>query len=135
MKKTTLLLATASILAIPAATPAADPPGAAHGQDRHHQGIAGAVGAFHDLMEPLWHSAPGKALVASACGQSADILGRAKAVAAEPGGDPYRAAAGKLQGSAEALRGACDRNDGPAVETELGRLHAYFHGLAATLGR
>ena len=133
--RTTGFLCAAALLGAPAPAAADHLPGTAHGVERHYQGLGGPLGAFHDLLEPLWQTASAEARVSGACGQAPEILARAKAVEAGPGSDDYRTAARRLGASAERLKGACERRDSAAVDIELGRLHAFFHGLAGAPAR
>lgn len=103
-----------------------------HGHHRHHHDVSRTLGAFHDLMEPLWHSRPGAMLVEQTCAVSTEIVGKADAIAAAPRGPDFSEAARGLQRSAQSLQQACERGNTGTVERELSALHAHFHRLAST---
>lgn len=97
-----------------------------HGShESHHPTANEPLMAFHELMEPLWHAAPGKETNARACKLAGEIIVRAKAAATRP--SPDHAA---LIQSAETLKRNCGDGGDPAITVTLDQLHGAFHRLS-----
>ena len=89
-------------------------------EGHHHHRFAADVDAFHSVLAPVWHAAPGKERNRNACWQTARM---AKLVQEIRSAD-----AGRLQASIDVLKERCrDAKDG--VEEALSDVHDEFHRL------
>lgn len=100
-----------------------------HGDGDHHPRANAPLMAFHELMEPLWHSPPGAETNARACRIADEIGRRAKAAAERPTADHAA-----LVRSAKTLHESCNQRNEAEVTNELNRLHSIFHTLAGQAG-
>ena len=102
----------------------AEPGGTSHA-GMHHPKASEAAIALHDLMEPLWHSAPGPSRNARACGMTQEIKVRARAAASRPA--PENAA---MIRAADAVDEACKARNDAAISAEIDRMHELFYKIA-----
>ncbi|AXS80097.1 hypothetical protein [Dechloromonas sp. HYN0024] len=90
--------------------------------DEHHHvhRFPKDVDAFHAVLAPIWHSAPGKERLQAACAKAGQMDVLAKAVRS---GD-----AAQLVGAVAALNAQCQTNSA-GVEAAFGDVHDAFHHL------
>jgi hypothetical protein len=112
------------IFSATAASAEADSGGKSHAGMHHPQASEAAI-ALHDLMESLWHSAPGASRNAKACGMTKDIKERVKAAATRP--VPESAA---MIRAAQALEDACTAKNDSGASQEIDRMHQLFYKIA-----
>lgn len=91
----------------------------------HHPKASEAAVALHDLMEPLWHSAPGASRNARACGMTMAIKDRVRAAASRPA--PENQA---MVRAAQALEDACAAKNEAGIGEEIDRMHQLFYKIA-----
>lgn len=95
--------------------------GAAIADEHHHMHrFPKDVDAFHAVLAPIWHSAPGKARLQAACAKANEMEGLAKGIRSTD--------ATELLGSVGTLKTTCQGDQG-AVEAALGDVHEAFHHL------
>jgi hypothetical protein len=110
-----------------------------HGGEGHHHAhdFPPAVDAFHDVLAPAWHSAPGETRRAAGCAAVPTLRERVGPIAAEvPEGvdaAAWSSAASTLASSIETLAQACESAPDTA-ETRFSELHDAFHALIEQLG-
>lgn len=90
-----------------------------HEHGHHHQ-FAKDVDAFHGVLAPVWHAAPGKARNRNACRQAGQMARLAK--------DVHSTDASGLQAGVAALQKKCQGGKG-GVERALFEVHEEFHRL------
>lgn len=90
-----------------------------HEHGHHHQ-FAKDVDAFHGVLAPVWHAAPGKARNRNACSKAGQMARLAN--------DIRSADASGLQAGVAALKKQCRRGKGD-VEGALFDVHEAFHRL------
>ncbi len=112
------------MLSATAASAQSDGGGKSHA-GMHHPKASEAAIALHDLMEPLWHSAPGASRNAKACGITQEIKARVKAAASRPA--PENAA---MVRAAQALEEACAAKNEAGIGGEIDRMHQLFYKIA-----
>lgn len=89
-------------------------------EHKHMHRFAKDVDAFHAVLAPIWHAAPGKERLQNACAKANEMEGLANNIRST---DPAQ-----LLGAVAALKTQCQGN--PAgVEAAFGDLHDAFHRL------
>lgn len=95
--------------------------GAAIGDEHHHMHrFPKDVDAFHAVLAPIWHSAPGKERLQAACAKANEMEGLAKRIRSTD--------ATELLGAVGALKTKCQGNQ-ESVEAAFGDVHEAFHHL------
>ena len=108
------------------------------GEQAHgHHDFPPAVLVFHDVMAPLWHSAPGEGRARQTCQQYQNLFVRSQEIIEAPApanvnARHWFAAARALQQSVEGIGNACQRNISP--EPALAQMHHEFHELVRQVG-
>lgn len=106
--------------------------------DEDHPALTGAVKAFHDVLSPDWHAAPGTARNASACGNAGRYASLSGEIAAQPApagvdGAAWKGAAAGLRDASAALGAYCGGGTPANVEAGLATLHDRFHDVMKVL--
>ncbi len=104
-----------------------------HGKGHHGEGhgkLEGALGAFHDVLAPIYHAEKGPGRADKACAGTASLKSGAEKVAAEPKGDPeaWKTLSATLAKTLGDLDAAC-KGDKAGVEPALEKAHDAFHAL------
>lgn len=95
--------------------------GAAIADEHHHMHrFPKDVDAFHAVLAPIWHSAPGKERLQAACAKANEMEGLAKRIRSTD--------ATELLGSVGVLKTKCQGEQG-VVEAAFGDVHEAFHHL------
>lgn len=98
--------------------------GTAVADDHHHMHrFPKDVDALHAVLAPIWHSAPGKERLQTACAKANEMEGLAKGIRSTD--------ASELVGAVGALKTKC-QGDQADVESALGDVHEAFHHLIET---
>ena len=103
--------------------------GKAHGEEeRELHTMHGSLGAFHDVLAPVFHMEKGADRDAHACGAIPDMETRATNVVRDLRSDKdpaFKSAAQALKTRVEELDAACGAHEG--VEAKLDAVHDAFH--------
>lgn len=97
--------------------------GAAVAQEHHHHHhhrFAADVDAFHSVLAPVWHAAPGKERLRDACAKASRMEALAK--------DIRSTDASELRGSIAVLKGKC-KGGSADVDGAFHEVHEAFHRL------
>lgn len=89
-------------------------------EHKHHHQFPKDVEAFHGVLAPVWHAAPGKARNRNACGKAGRLERLAKEIRSTD--------ASALQADVAALQKNCRERKGD-VEGALFEVHEAFHRL------
>jgi hypothetical protein len=108
--------------------------GCAHHHERaraQHPELApqGGLQAFHDVLGPVYHEAPGASRDEQTCAAAAKLKAAASAVVAESTSDADRATGEALAQSVDALATACQAADRAEVGSRLEAVHDAFHAV------
>lgn len=112
------------LLSATAASAQSDAGGKPHA-GMHHPKASEAAIALHDLMEPLWHSAPGASRNARACAMTTAIKDRVGAAASRAA--PENSA---MVRAAQVLEDACSAKNEAGIGQEIDRMHQLFYKIA-----
>lgn len=115
-----------------------------HGDEEnaaHDHDFPPAMGAFHDVLKPLWHAEQGAQRLTDTCAKISDLRDAAQGIydAGAPEGadaEAWEAAHADLAVSVDKLENTC--NDEPGAlepfQKSFQRVHDAFHALMATMG-
>jgi hypothetical protein len=107
--------------------------GKGHGAKEHggHHDLGGALGAFHDVLAPVYHMEKGAARDEKTCASVGAMRDTGAKVAAEPAGDAaaWTPAAETLSKRIDELDTACKAAGHPDAPAKLESLHDAFHAL------
>ena len=108
--------------------------------DKHEHKFPAVVGAFHDVMAPLWHADEGAKRVDDTCSAVSAFLTQAEQVIAAPvpaeaasQDAAWKAAAGQLKAAVAALQAGCAATGRPDFAAQFHAVHEAFHHLIALL--
>jgi hypothetical protein len=119
---------------------AAEPPAAEPAKHEGHGKLTPELEAFHDLLSPRWHAAPGEQRRADTCAVIADFRTRSAAIktAAAPAGAEAAAwteAGSSLEQSVADLATACGDSDLARFDTAFEAVHTrYHHAMELVVG-
>ena len=116
----------------PAASAPTEPAATAKPADHDHAKLSPELDAFHDILAPRWHSAPGPTRMQDTCSAIAQFRSRGEAVkrANPPAGASATAwsqATADLDKSVAAMGIACDGKDQPSFDSAFTEVHESFH--------
>lgn len=110
------------------------------GEGEHHHQFTPEIGAFHDVLAPIWHMEAGPERQAKTCEAAESFVTMAREVesgavpeAAQGGPDAWAAATAKQTAAFEALQAGCAAQSDDITEL-FSAAHDAFHGVIDLLG-
>lgn len=118
----------------------ATPQSRAREREHEHPTLPPTLGAFHDVLSPIWHADPGPARIAAACDKATVLQQSAAALVSEPTPtevstkvEVWKVATSELVSAVQALANSCGPVARADVEARLTDVHEAFHKVGTTV--
>lgn len=106
-------------------------------EKKSHHNFPPAVTDFHDVLAPLWHSAPGQGRAKRSCLQYGELLIKVDKIYVDKTPDEvnkvdWKSATDKLKQQILSIKSACESGRSP--EAALSNMHNAYYELVRLLG-